>query len=423
MATSSVAMQRVGPLAALPEALERFGISLSDVLEGSRVSPADLSPNNFLPLNCVCEILERAAIVTQCPMFGLYLGFHQSHAALGAVGMLMSYAPTLGDALGDFVSLQIRNSTGLAGRASAGSAGRTRRAPARRGETVATGARAWRDRNRTAPPLSTASNWKAGRIASSIERALPIEPLVMPSTANGIVSIAWWEKPPSTRIWPIASRPGALPMRPASQWPCHQLPASPQRPSCGKDGHGRASQVQTWLLARSSIGAAIDGRDRIVGGIVADQRFQVGARHHVVARPVGEVRIEAFRRFRVDEDVRLVRALVDRRASHFDEADRLALRRPAGRAAAFDAARPVDSGGSPTNCEYPSAGTPMAFRRRLLSECGLARPAHWRRHNTSHSIRRPRHSRPDRPGDGCSERRSASKSRCADPSRQSESGK
>jgi AraC-like DNA-binding protein len=60
------------------------------------------------------DVLERAALITQCPVFGLHLGSRQNHAALGAIGRLMSHAPTLGDALGDFVSLQIRNSTGLA---------------------------------------------------------------------------------------------------------------------------------------------------------------------------------------------------------------------------------------------------------------------------------------------------------------------
>lgn len=107
-------MQRLGPLAQLPGALDHFGIDLPAVLDGLPVTPDDLRPDAFLPLALISRILERAALLTGCGEFGLVLAHQQDQAALGPAGDLMRFCPTLGSALSSFASFQIANSTAAA---------------------------------------------------------------------------------------------------------------------------------------------------------------------------------------------------------------------------------------------------------------------------------------------------------------------
>lgn len=104
--------QRVGPLAALPEALAEFGVSLADVLAGSGIAPEQLTPEVRFPMPALQLVLERSAVLTGCPHFGLLLGARHDHRALGAVGEMMSRAPTLGAALRAYVGVQMGYSRG-----------------------------------------------------------------------------------------------------------------------------------------------------------------------------------------------------------------------------------------------------------------------------------------------------------------------
>ncbi|WP_373506078.1 AraC family transcriptional regulator ligand-binding domain-containing protein [Aestuariivirga sp.] len=104
-------MQRLGPGAGLPDFLARHGRSIDEVLHGLPVTASDLRPDAFMPLPLVIEIFERAAAATQCGDIGFQLGKQQSFPALGAVGQLMSYSQTLGEALADYITVQISNSS------------------------------------------------------------------------------------------------------------------------------------------------------------------------------------------------------------------------------------------------------------------------------------------------------------------------
>jgi hypothetical protein len=67
----------------------------------------------------------------------------------------------------------------------------------------------------------------------------------------------------------------------------------------------------------------------------AEHRLVKAALHEIVAPPVGEIRKAADRRLGIGKHVRLVRALVDRRAADFRKANRLAFRHPGGRRLQF----------------------------------------------------------------------------------------
>lgn len=108
---ASSALQRVGPLAQLPEVLAAHGVSLGPVLEGLSLTAADLRPDTQLPISTISIILDRAAAHPGLEQVGLLLGAAQNHKVLGPVGELMMSCETLGSALGTFVALQIANST------------------------------------------------------------------------------------------------------------------------------------------------------------------------------------------------------------------------------------------------------------------------------------------------------------------------
>lgn len=108
------AMQRVGPLAGLPALVTELGGDVREVFAGTGLDPSELRADLHIPLSQFTKLLDLAAQATHRPDFALLLGFRQSPASLGPVGQLMTFAPTLGRALGDFVSFQIGNSRGAA---------------------------------------------------------------------------------------------------------------------------------------------------------------------------------------------------------------------------------------------------------------------------------------------------------------------
>lgn len=110
--TKVSAVQRAASLAHLPPLLAELGVELEEVLEGTGVSIEDLAPDAFIPYPSYLEILDRSAKRTNCPDFGLRLGGRLTLAALGPVGLVMRCAATLGEALSDFATFQISNSTG-----------------------------------------------------------------------------------------------------------------------------------------------------------------------------------------------------------------------------------------------------------------------------------------------------------------------
>jgi len=107
-----VARQRATSLLHLPPLLAELGVSLDAVLEGTGTEAADLRADAYIPFAAYATILERAALLSGRDDFGLLLGKRQTLASLGPLGHVMRHAATLGEALSDFASLQISNSTG-----------------------------------------------------------------------------------------------------------------------------------------------------------------------------------------------------------------------------------------------------------------------------------------------------------------------
>jgi len=109
---ATTALQRIGPISELPNLLAERGISLGDVLTGTGLAREDLAAERRVPFPVALLLLRRAAEVAGDPLLGLALGARWDHRALGAVGAMMASAPTLGEALRDYVGVQIGYSQG-----------------------------------------------------------------------------------------------------------------------------------------------------------------------------------------------------------------------------------------------------------------------------------------------------------------------
>jgi AraC-like DNA-binding protein len=106
--------QRVGVLAGLPALVSELGGSTEQVFAGSGLAASELRPDRYISMSLFVELLQRAVTTTGRSDFALQLGLRQTPLSLGPVGKLMTLAPTLGEALSDFVSFQISNSRGAA---------------------------------------------------------------------------------------------------------------------------------------------------------------------------------------------------------------------------------------------------------------------------------------------------------------------
>jgi AraC-like DNA-binding protein len=105
-AMTSRPLQRVGPLAQLLPILDSVGIAPASILNGLDIGAADLMPDRVIAFETGLSILERAARATGLPHLGALVGARNDHRCLGPVGDLMSSAPTLGEALSDYVRVQ-----------------------------------------------------------------------------------------------------------------------------------------------------------------------------------------------------------------------------------------------------------------------------------------------------------------------------
>lgn len=112
MKEAPIAMQRAASLMQLPSLLEKLGVGIDAVLEGTGVSQDQLRPDCFIQYWAYLAILDKACIATGRDDIGMMLGQRQTLTALGPLGVVMRHAATLGEALAEFVSFQISNSTG-----------------------------------------------------------------------------------------------------------------------------------------------------------------------------------------------------------------------------------------------------------------------------------------------------------------------
>lgn len=99
-------MQRAGALAHVAPLLAEFGIPLGELRSGLDFDPGTLTPETRVSFASAILFLERCAQRTGCPHFGLLLGARYEWASHGAIQRLGSLAPTLGQALLDFISFQ-----------------------------------------------------------------------------------------------------------------------------------------------------------------------------------------------------------------------------------------------------------------------------------------------------------------------------
>lgn len=106
------AMQRVGVLSELPALLAGMGVDARVCAAGTRIDPAALRPDDRVPFTAMLRFLAQSVERSGCAHLGLVIGLRFRLAHQGLIGRLMACAPTLRQALTDFVTLQPGYSTG-----------------------------------------------------------------------------------------------------------------------------------------------------------------------------------------------------------------------------------------------------------------------------------------------------------------------
>ncbi len=130
---------------------------------------------------------------------------------------------------------------------------------------------------------------------------------------------------------------------------------------------------------------------RVARIVPFEEGAQMPALDQVVAHPATEIGKEALRGFRIVEDIRLVRALVHRRAAELGKPDRLGLRHPCRSAWPPRHRRGDRNAARSTRSGCPCSGTSRAcHRRRRRSGFASGSAGRRPRRSTSHSPRRPR---------------------------------
>src|SRR3974390_3490534 len=104
--------QRVGPLAGIPALLQEFQVDIDDLLPGLPIRPEDLFADNRIPFRSALCLLDRCAKASRCDHFGVLLGTRFNLRILGLIGDAIDCASTLGEAIEDFVSVQVGFSQG-----------------------------------------------------------------------------------------------------------------------------------------------------------------------------------------------------------------------------------------------------------------------------------------------------------------------
>lgn len=100
------ALQRVSPAAALPALLRELSIDSRLVFDGLSFGPEDFVADARVPFDQGLIVLDRASRLARMPELGLLVGIRNDHRCLGLVGDLIAAAPTLGQALADYVRVQ-----------------------------------------------------------------------------------------------------------------------------------------------------------------------------------------------------------------------------------------------------------------------------------------------------------------------------
>ena len=152
--------------------------------------------------------------------------------------------------------------------------------------------------------------------------------------------------------------------------PVAEPPVRPVRPDVGQrreEGIGPRVPGPGGAFGHMHHPAAVDRGHRVVRGLAPPEirRLEIGALDRVIAPAPREMRREALRRLRVEEDVGLVRAPVDGRTAELGEPDRLRLRRPRRRRPALHPARTVVMRVRPPGAQILVAEDPRLGRRAI----------------------------------------------------------
>jgi AraC-like DNA-binding protein len=105
-------LQRVAGLSGAPNLLRELGVDPRDACAGLSFGPDDLAPDAMIPFSEAVRLLANCERVTGLERFGLILGARCDHLSLGPIGQLMHVAPTLGDAIRDYIRVQVGLSRG-----------------------------------------------------------------------------------------------------------------------------------------------------------------------------------------------------------------------------------------------------------------------------------------------------------------------
>lgn len=105
-------MQRLGVGAELPAVLRELGVETGPLLAGLGLSEQDLRPDSRLPFTRLLGLLHAAAEASDCDHLGVLIGLRFQMDYHGIIGQLMQSAPTLGQALEDYVTWQPGYSSG-----------------------------------------------------------------------------------------------------------------------------------------------------------------------------------------------------------------------------------------------------------------------------------------------------------------------
>jgi AraC-like DNA-binding protein len=91
---------RIGPVAAIPDVLRKFGVVPSGPFERAGVAlQAFKNPDHRIAFEALGRLLAESATATGCQYFGLLVGERFELDGLGAIGYLMRNSATVGEAL------------------------------------------------------------------------------------------------------------------------------------------------------------------------------------------------------------------------------------------------------------------------------------------------------------------------------------
>jgi AraC-like DNA-binding protein len=109
---NSAATQRAGALAHIASLLAEFDVDPAGISQEIGLNIAEITSDTILPFSAALDLLECASARTGCPHFGLLLGARYAWQSHGEIQRLGSLAPTLRQALLDFVAHQGMYSSG-----------------------------------------------------------------------------------------------------------------------------------------------------------------------------------------------------------------------------------------------------------------------------------------------------------------------